>query len=243
MEDDLPFTGRTAQVYRALAASLPPVTLLLGDHFLEYGALLGALQKHYQYGQADWLRLSMPVTAAAARKVAAHVDAAPFGPFKLVTVVMDEASEQAQNILLKVLEEPPGTSRFILMASMPPLETIMSRAQVFRFGVQLRQEEADSEAQGKVSAAVRAAMAHDAPLLLAICEGFQARHLAMLGRWAQSQAVRLRPELYGPHGAGIEPIEPEADPRKARMVLQALASVERARPANAAITALVRAFD
>ena len=32
---------------------------------------------------------------------------APFGPFKVVIAVLDGASAQAQNILLKVLEEPP----------------------------------------------------------------------------------------------------------------------------------------
>ena len=32
---------------------------------------------------------------------------APFGPFKAVIAVLDGASAQAQNILLKVLEEPP----------------------------------------------------------------------------------------------------------------------------------------
>jgi len=232
------FTGRLGQVYRVLAAELPPVTLLLGDYFLEYGALISELARHHKVGTADMLFLAMPISAADARSLVSHVNVAPFGPFKLVAAILDNASEQAQNILLKLLEEPPGTARFILMSSEPPLPTIVSRAQVYRFGVQLRQQEADDEAQGKVSAAVRAAMTGNQGLLLALCEGFEARHIAMLSRWAQSQATGKRPELY-PDGA----MEPEVPVRVARKVLQSLAAVDRARPVNAAVTALTQAFD
>ena len=42
----------------------------------------------------------------------------------------DEASEQAQNILLSVLEEPPETIRFILIATRRPLPAVVSRCQV-----------------------------------------------------------------------------------------------------------------
>lgn len=54
---------------------------------------------------------------------------------------MDRATEQAQNALLKVLEEPAGNAVFILVtdAGAPPLPTIVSRCLTVRFGALTRE--------------------------------------------------------------------------------------------------------
>lgn len=54
---------------------------------------------------------------------------------RFVIISLDGASEQAQNMLLKVLEEPPEQVRFFLVASQPVLPTVLSRAQCFPFGL------------------------------------------------------------------------------------------------------------
>lgn len=59
------------------------------------------------------------------------------GRYKLFVIEgADTATEQAQNALLKVLEEPPGNTVFILVAhrDTPLLPTIVSRCVAVRFG-------------------------------------------------------------------------------------------------------------
>lgn len=59
------------------------------------------------------------------------------GRYKVFVVeAIDTATEQAQNALLKVLEEPPGETVFILIAhnESPLLPTIVSRCVLVRFG-------------------------------------------------------------------------------------------------------------
>jgi DNA polymerase-3 subunit delta' len=69
------------------------------------------------------------------------IDAANYRPFegRRRTVIIDEADvvvAQAQNALLKTLEEPPSASVFILVSSMPELllPTVRSRCRPLRFG-------------------------------------------------------------------------------------------------------------
>ena len=56
-----------------------------------------------------WIVIGRWLSAADARNLVKFAGTAPFGPFKAVIAGLDGASAQAQNILLKVLEEPPPT--------------------------------------------------------------------------------------------------------------------------------------
>ena len=69
------------------------------------------------------------------------VDRAGYRPFegRRRVVIIDDAEamvDAAQNALLKTLEEPPPTSVFVLVSSMPDalLPTVLSRCQRLRFG-------------------------------------------------------------------------------------------------------------
>ncbi len=62
-----------------------------------------------------------------------NLQSTPLG--KLVLVCLDGAEGRPQNALLKLLEEPPGSVKFILVAGMPPLPTIVSRSFVQRCGL------------------------------------------------------------------------------------------------------------
>jgi DNA polymerase-3 subunit delta' len=78
------------------------------------------------------------------------IDRAAYRPFegRRRVVIVDEADAmlpEAQNALLKTLEEPPGASTFVLVTSRPDmlLPTVRSRCQRLRFGRLPAQEIAD----------------------------------------------------------------------------------------------------
>jgi hypothetical protein len=75
-----------------------------------------------------------------ARDLVRFAGIAPFGKTKLVVARLDGASEAALNALLKLLEEPPPTIKFILLSVWPPLDTITSRCHVYRLGLLRRDE-------------------------------------------------------------------------------------------------------
>ena len=111
------------------------------------------------------------LTKDAARAVVRFHETAPLaaGP-KMTLMDLSRASDAAQNVLLKILEEPPRWSRFVLHSDIEPLLTIKSRCFNVRFGVlsdsevnevlaahginQTTREEAVRVAQGRVSQAL-----------------------------------------------------------------------------------------
>ncbi|MFB3854931.1 MAG: ATP-binding protein [Vicinamibacterales bacterium] len=91
----------------------------------------------------DVLRLvpedSRSIKTVAARQAVEHVAYRPFEGRRRV-VIIDEAdalTTDAQDVLLKSLEEPPAGCLFILVTARPEalLPTVRSRCQRFRFGV------------------------------------------------------------------------------------------------------------
>lgn len=122
------------EVRQQLEAHLPPVTLLRGPRSVGKWTLAGHLADHHRVQAVDRLTVETLVVDIV-RAAVTFVGTAPFGAFKLVTLSLDHASEASLNALLKVLEEPPATARFILVASGDVPATIVSRAQTYRLGL------------------------------------------------------------------------------------------------------------
>ncbi len=133
----------------ALERELPPVTLLTGPPSVGKWTLAQHLANHHRVGQVDRANFPDGLTADAARAVISFVSRAPFGPFKLVLARLDGTSDAALNALLKTLEEPPATARFLLTSNvsstgrsfLPP--TVISRTHRFRLGLLSTGEVAD----------------------------------------------------------------------------------------------------
>lgn len=232
---------RYEQVRAALFEHLPPVTLLVGEQYVSFGSLAADVAYHYDVHLTDIALVRAPVTAKDARALVSNAYLVPRGsPFRLVVVPLNDMSEQAQNILLKLLEEPPPKLRVILVSQHLPLPTIVSRCAVFEFGTVAERPDPEAEAAAKVAAAVKAAQSHDAGLLLAACDGFTEEHIRVLHEWAISQAWAARPDLFA---KGRKPMEPKVPAKVARRVLRGLALHAKARPVNAAVTALSLAFE
>lgn len=125
--------GHTA-VREQLERELPPVALLLGPESTGKRTLADHLIAHHGVRRWDVIR-AQPLSTEIARSINGAIATLPQGPFRVIVIDLDTASEQAQHILLKTLEEPPGAVRFILLASRPVLPTVESRAHVFRCGL------------------------------------------------------------------------------------------------------------
>lgn len=125
-----------------LERELPPVTLLTGPPSVGKWTLATHLADHHRIADVDrYLHHRQPLTIGWVRTMLPRAFRAPFqSPFRLIIVDLTAASAPSLNALLKILEEPPATARFLLTASTPTLPTITSRSQVFRLGT-LRDDE------------------------------------------------------------------------------------------------------
>jgi hypothetical protein len=211
----------------ALERDLPPALLLLGP---EPGPMLSAafraVMKTHLALQADLL-IRRHLSAGDARHAVKFAQTAPFGPVKIVIIGLDGSTPQAQNILLKVLEEPPDPIRFILVASERPLPTIVSRCQVVTVPEQGGQPEPDGKVTGQVNAAMQAALAADLNGLDQALRGWGDAHHAVLSVLLAEQAV-AEPGQQDPLA-----------PARARRLLGALGRHAGAHPRLAAHAALV----
>jgi len=115
----------------ALAASSGTV-LLLGPESVGKATIA---RDYVRSRGGQFIQTPVPLTADGARRACRYASVAPFAGTKFLITDLDGASTQALNILLKVLEEPPSAARFLLIASTPTLDTIMSRCTVLRFGL------------------------------------------------------------------------------------------------------------
>lgn len=213
-----------AEVYTALEGDLPPAVLLLGPRLNDTGYLSRKVLLNHRVHPADLAHIRR-LTADYSRDLVAFAGTAPYGPYKAVVVCTDGASEQAQNILLKTLEEPPESLRFILYGTTEPLPAVVSRCQVFRLGSSERQEPEPGSAQGKVAAAVRAAKSSNPVLLAEALRAWDDDAHAALSVWALGEAARSAERA-----------------RPALRVLEVLTRYPRARPVNAAAAALSLAY-
>lgn len=114
-------------VVTALEHSLPPVTLLLGPGSVGKTTVAFHLARYH----GCFLVPVTALSAANAREVETIAQRVPMaGMTNCFIINLDGATDTAQNILLKLLEEPPPKAKFILTASRSPLPTVSSRAEV-----------------------------------------------------------------------------------------------------------------
>jgi hypothetical protein len=174
--------------------------------------------------------------AESARHVRAQAYIRPFGKaVKVILIGLDGASAAAQDILLKVLEEPPGYVRFILAASLPPPDTVVSRCRVLVQG-QAPEPGTDPEtdaARQVVATAVRAARDGHAELLATVTAKWGDAHTAQLRAWAAERAADRRLQFPEDFITGVSVSQ-------ALAILAALSAYPRARTAH--LVALDRAF-
>lgn len=120
-----------------LEADLPPVTLLVGPPSIGKKTLAVHLARYHSgtdEGNGLLLTTDPRLTAESARAHVRHADIMS-RQVHFFVVALDDATEQAQNILLKTLENPPAHTRFLLTSSAWPLATIISRSRVYRLGL------------------------------------------------------------------------------------------------------------
>jgi hypothetical protein len=167
-------------------SQLPPAVLLLGPGAWE--TALGLYEAH----RSSFSTKVEKLDAALARHVRDQAYIRPFGrDLKVILVNLDGASAAAQDTLLKVLEEPPPQVRFILAASLPPAETVVSRCRVLVQGAAPEPgSDPETDAVRQVMAtAVRAARDSHAELLATAAEKWGDAHTAQLRAWAAERAA------------------------------------------------------
>jgi hypothetical protein len=209
-----------------LERDLPPALLLLGPKpATALSAAYQAARKTHHAEMADVL-IRRHLSAGDARNIVRFAQTAPFGEFKVVIIGLDGSTAQAQNILLKVLEEPPPAIRFILAAAERPLPTVVSRCQVITIAPGGTAEDPDTRVTSQVNAVLKAASAGDLHGLDAALAGWgDAQHAVLSVLLAEAAASQ---DLDGP-----------ISPGRARKLLGALARFDGAHPRLAAHAAFV----
>jgi DNA polymerase III delta prime subunit len=117
-----------------LRKSLPPVSLLVGPESVGKTTIAFDLIRAHGVQNDDILRFKK-LTVESARAISRASVIAPRGRMRVFVLWIDGASDAALNTLLKSLEEAPATSRFVLIGTELPMETVVSRSEVFRFAL------------------------------------------------------------------------------------------------------------
>lgn len=120
-------------IWERLSTQVYPVVLLHGPESVGKRTMVLQLLAERQVPALS--RLFIPqLTVPQARFVLDYTT--HMASTRYIIIQLDNASAEAQNMLLKLLEEPPLDARFILISSEHTvLPTIASRAQVFVFGL------------------------------------------------------------------------------------------------------------
>lgn len=116
---------------RALRAHLPAVSLFVGPDSVGKTTLAFQLVRAHD---ADLMRFQH-LTVETARTCSEAAMMAPPRDLRVIMLDLDGASESSLTVLLKALEEAPPTTKFILIASELPMNTIVSRCSVFSFAL------------------------------------------------------------------------------------------------------------
>lgn len=117
-----------------LETRLPPATLIYGPPSVGKWTLANHLADFHKVKPVDRWMVEHGLSIETVRLITHYAARAPHGPFKLVVARLEGSSRQALNALLKTLEEPPPTVRFLFTASTRVLPTISSRCITFEVG-------------------------------------------------------------------------------------------------------------
>lgn len=115
------------------------MVLLTGPASIGKRTICRLVVKHHGAQAADVkevLRLNMETS----REVQRFLSTRPMGKLKAVVARLDAGTSEALNGLLKLMEEPPDSARFLLTSSSPTLLTVQSRADYHQLGF-LREED------------------------------------------------------------------------------------------------------
>jgi DNA polymerase III, delta subunit len=166
------------QVIAELAGDLPPATLVLGPGSWPLVTLAAG---------PEWL-LRHDLSAGEARQVRESVWLLPCGGVRVVALCLDKVTAQGQNMLLKVLEEPPPGTRFVLAAESRPLPTVVSRCRVLVVGQVAAGQDADPRDRAAVATVLRAARSGQSALLAQTLRNWLPVQAKLLTVWAAEAA-------------------------------------------------------
>jgi DNA polymerase III, delta subunit len=223
---------KSDDVLAALAGGLPPALLVRGP---------GAWELASSAAQPGW-HVTEKLDAAASREIRRTAWLRPNGAQRVYLVCLDGAALPAQNSLLKVLEEPPATTRFVLASAGLVLPTVTSRCRVLALSGRAEDPAfADPRVRSSVAAAVDSARQGQHARLHATVRnwwkeaapGQQPPQLRLLAVWA-AEAASQRWALFAPSFA------PGVAPSEAMQLLAELARLPGARLAPQ--VALARVF-
>lgn len=135
------------RVRTQLEQGLPSVALLRGSESVGKWTLAEYLCEYHKIKEIDIKRVPK-LTVDEVKEIRRFSSTSPFGKLKVVIIRLDgseysplrEANPAALNAMLKLLEEPPKTVKFILTSSKPTLVTIESRAHLYRCGLLSKDE-------------------------------------------------------------------------------------------------------
>lgn len=117
-----------------LEKHLPPATLLYGPASVGKWTLAEHIADHHGVLAVDRWHIKNKFTVDTAKLINRYAARAPHGRFKLVIARLDDAKDAALNAMLKTLEEPPPTVKFIFTTTRPVLSTITSRCTTYELG-------------------------------------------------------------------------------------------------------------
>lgn len=113
---------------------LPPVSLFLGPNSVGKWRLAEWARDLWGISASDVFRVRR-LTQENARAVVDFSSSQANGDSRLAIIKLDgKATRAAQNTILKALEDATST-KFILISEEPPLPTIVSRSEIFHFGL------------------------------------------------------------------------------------------------------------
>lgn len=117
----------------ALRQHLSSCVLLTGPDSIGKRQLATSLKSHWQVNDQDFV-IHDNLFVDDARELISFSQTKPFGPRKFVVVGLDDASDAALNVLLKLCYSLPSDFNIMMFASKPTLETLVSRAHVYAMG-------------------------------------------------------------------------------------------------------------
>lgn len=175
------------QVQARLAFDLPPATLVLGS---------GSWPEVCRCARGHWM-LESGLSAATARMLHGLAWLLPSsGGERVMALNLEGASAQVQNMLLKVLEEPPDSTKFVLAAVRRPLPTVVSRCRVLVVGQEAAGQEADPRDRAAVATVLRAARSGQSALLAQALRAWLPEQAKLLSVWA-AEAVSGQWKVFG----------------------------------------------